>query len=66
MEQSQLYNSQQHKFIRISPDGHLQKLAKCSPQDLGFLNELGELLNLRLGRHVHILVSDTNDHATKD
>lgn len=37
-----------------------------SPRDLSFLDELGQLLNLCLGRHVDIFVSDTDNHASED
>ena len=37
-----------------------------SPQDLGIPDQLGELLNLGLGGHVHIVVPDADNHATED
>lgn len=37
-----------------------------SPRDLSFLDELGQLLNLCLGGHVDIFVSDTDNHAPED
>lgn len=46
--------------------GSLNLFVKWSPQDLGFPDELGQLLNLGFGGHVHILVSNTDDHAAQD
>lgn len=41
-------------------------IAKWSPQDLSLPDEPSQLLDLRLGGHVHILVSNTDDHATQN
>lgn len=37
-----------------------------SPQDLGIPDQLGELLNLGLSRHVNVFVPNADNHATKD
>lgn len=41
-------------------------LAKLSPQDLSLPDELGQFLDLCLSGHVHIFVSNADNHASQD
>lgn len=45
---------------------NLIRVGLDSPQDLGLPDQLGELLDLCLGRHVHILITNAHDHAPKN
>lgn len=41
-------------------------LVLVSPQDLCLPDQLGELLDLWLGGHVHIFITDTDDHTAEN
>lgn len=45
---------------------NLIRVGLDSPQDLGLPDQLGEFLDLCLGRHVHILITNAHDHAPKN
>lgn len=45
---------------------NLIRVGLDSPQDLGLPDQLGELLDLCLGRHVHILITNAHDHAPEN
>lgn len=59
LEQVKIYNFQSFPFA----NGHLCKIKSTG---LSFLDELGQLLDLCFGGHVHILVSNADDHAPQD
>lgn len=63
--QQQCWNRSQSTIFKVSPSP-MVVFAKLSPQDLSFPDELGQLLDLCFGGHVHILVSDADDHAPQD
>lgn len=65
MERQQSWNRSQSRLIGVSLSP-MVVFPKLSPQDLSFPDELGQLLDLCLGGHVHILVSDADDHAAQD
>lgn len=57
---------QQREVVLSSHPWLLILLGLVSPQDLGLPDQLGELLDLCLGRHVCVLITNAHDHAPKD